>query len=90
VEPCCADHRRAAHDRRPPAGRNIDYSRDALARAGIPATSVMLISKPYMQRRAYATIRKAWPEVDPVGASEDISVIAVVEPWAPPTGSEQW
>jgi hypothetical protein len=33
----------------------------------------MLISKPYMQRRAYATIRKAWPEVEPVCASEDIT-----------------
>jgi uncharacterized SAM-binding protein YcdF (DUF218 family) len=54
-------------------GQNIDYSRDALAGAGIPVTSVMLISKPYMQRRAYATIRKAWPEAEPVCASEDIS-----------------
>src|SRR5579862_5743509 len=33
-------------------GQNIDYSRKALAQAGIPVTSVMLISKPYMQRRA--------------------------------------
>jgi uncharacterized SAM-binding protein YcdF (DUF218 family) len=54
-------------------GQNIDYSRAALAEAGILVTSVMLISKPYMQRRAYATIRKAWPEVEPVCASEDIS-----------------
>jgi uncharacterized SAM-binding protein YcdF (DUF218 family) len=54
-------------------GQNIDYSRQALAGAGIPVTSVMLISKPYMQRRAYATIRKAWPEAEPVCASEDIS-----------------
>jgi uncharacterized SAM-binding protein YcdF (DUF218 family) len=54
-------------------GQNIDYSRHALAGAGIPVTSVMLICKPYMQRRAYATIRKAWPEVEPVCASEDIT-----------------
>jgi len=54
-------------------GQNIDYSRAALAAAGIPVTSVMLISKPYMQRRAYATIRKAWSEVEPVCASEDIT-----------------
>jgi uncharacterized SAM-binding protein YcdF (DUF218 family) len=54
-------------------GQNIDYSRQALADAGIPVTSVMLISKPYMQRRAYATIRKAWPEAAPVCVSEDIS-----------------
>lgn len=54
-------------------GQNIDYSRDLLAGAGIPVNSVMLMSKPYMQRRAYATIRKAWPEVEPVCASEDIT-----------------
>jgi uncharacterized SAM-binding protein YcdF (DUF218 family) len=54
-------------------GQNIDYSRDLLAEAAIPVTSVMLISKPYMQRRAYATTRKAWPEVEPVCASEDIT-----------------
>ena len=54
-------------------GQNIDHSRHALAGAGIPLTSVMLISKPYMQRRAYATIRKAWPEIETVCASEDIS-----------------
>jgi uncharacterized SAM-binding protein YcdF (DUF218 family) len=54
-------------------GQNIDYSRHALAGAGVPVTSVMLLSKPYMQRRAYATIRKAWPEVEPVCASEDIA-----------------
>ena len=40
-----------------------------LAAAGIPPTSVMLISKPYMQRRAYATNRTAWPEVEPVCSS---------------------
>jgi len=53
-------------------GQNIDLSRRALAAAGVPVTSVMPISKPYMQRRAYATIRKSWPEVDVVCASEDL------------------
>jgi uncharacterized SAM-binding protein YcdF (DUF218 family) len=54
-------------------GPNIGYSRQALADAGIPVTSVMLISKPYMQRRAYATIRTAWPEAEPVCASENVT-----------------
>ncbi len=53
-------------------GQNIDLSRRALAAAGVSVTSAMLISKPYMQRRAYATIRKSWPEVDVVCASEDL------------------
>lgn len=52
-------------------GENIDFSRRVVADAGIRADSVMLITKPYMQRRAYATMRKRWPEPDVVCASED-------------------
>ena len=55
-------------------GQNIEFSRRALAAAGIEVTSVMLISKPYMERRAYATARKTWPEVDTVCASEHQSL----------------
>lgn len=54
-------------------GQNIDYSRAALRGAGITTDSVLLISKPYMQRRAYATTRKRWPEVQPVCASEPLT-----------------
>jgi len=55
-------------------GQNISRSRRALAGAGITPGSVMLISKPYMQRRAYATARKLWPEVSVVCVSEDLSL----------------
>jgi uncharacterized SAM-binding protein YcdF (DUF218 family) len=55
-------------------GQNIAFSRDLLRSRGVEATSVMLISKPYMQRRSYATARKAWPEVDIVCASEDLTL----------------
>lgn len=55
-------------------GQNIEFSRRALDAAGIPVTSVMLISKPYMQRRAYATMRKNWPGPDVVCASENLSL----------------
>jgi uncharacterized SAM-binding protein YcdF (DUF218 family) len=54
-------------------GQNIEFSRRVLATAGISVDSVMLISKPYMERRAYATVRKAWPEPDVVCASEGLS-----------------
>jgi uncharacterized SAM-binding protein YcdF (DUF218 family) len=55
-------------------GQNISYSRQALTDAGITPGSVMLISKPYMQRRAYATARHLWPEVSVVCMSEDLSL----------------
>jgi uncharacterized SAM-binding protein YcdF (DUF218 family) len=44
--------------------QNLTYSRTVLEDAGIRPTSVLLISRPYQQRRAYATCRKVWPEVD--------------------------
>ncbi|MEW2212368.1 YdcF family protein [Streptomyces globisporus] len=50
-------------------GENIRLSRALLAEAGVSVTSVLLISKPYEERRAYATARALWPEVDIVSAS---------------------
>jgi uncharacterized SAM-binding protein YcdF (DUF218 family) len=53
-------------------GQNMTFSRQVLAEHGLHPESVLLISMPYMQRRAYATCRKVWPEVDIVCASEPI------------------
>lgn len=54
-------------------GQNIGFSREALENAGVEVTTVLLISMPYMQRRAYATCRKLWPEVTPVCVSQPLS-----------------
>lgn len=53
-------------------GQNIERSRAVLGEAGIQVDSVLLISKPYMQRRAYVTCRKLWPEVTPVCAAQPV------------------
>ncbi|WP_239118295.1 YdcF family protein [Paractinoplanes ferrugineus] len=53
-------------------GENITLSRDVLAAAGVHPRSVMLICRPFDQRRAFATCRKLWPAVDPVCASQTI------------------
>ncbi|MFJ8042287.1 YdcF family protein [Kitasatospora sp. NPDC096147] len=50
-------------------GDNIRFSRELLDKAGVKVSSVLLVSKPYEERRAYATARKLWPEVDIVSAS---------------------
>ncbi|MFI6708395.1 ElyC/SanA/YdcF family protein [Nonomuraea sp. NPDC050478] len=55
-------------------GQNIGLSRQVLADAGIEPDSVLLISKPYMERRAYATARKVWPEVEVMCASEPLDL----------------
>jgi uncharacterized SAM-binding protein YcdF (DUF218 family) len=50
-------------------GQNITYSRELLETAGVNVSSVLLVSKPYEQRRAYATARKLWPGVEIVCTS---------------------
>jgi uncharacterized SAM-binding protein YcdF (DUF218 family) len=50
-------------------GENITFSRDLLEAADVPVTSVLLVSKPYEERRAYATACKLWPDVEFVSAS---------------------
>jgi uncharacterized SAM-binding protein YcdF (DUF218 family) len=54
-------------------GENITRSRDALHKAGIHPASVLLISLPYMERRAYATCRRAWPEVEAICSSQPLT-----------------
>lgn len=52
--------------------QNLTNSRQVLAEAGVRPESVMLISRPYQQRRAYATCRKVWPEIDVVCSSQPL------------------
>ncbi|WP_370420825.1 YdcF family protein [Streptomyces sp. QH1-20] len=54
-------------------GQNITFSREALRTAGVQVETAMLVSLPYMERRAYATCRKVWPEIDIVCASARMS-----------------
>jgi uncharacterized SAM-binding protein YcdF (DUF218 family) len=56
-------------------GQNIAFTRDLLADIEISVGSVLLISKPYMERRAFATCQKMWPEVEVVCASEPIELV---------------
>ncbi|MFJ6843567.1 YdcF family protein [Streptomyces griseoluteus] len=53
-------------------GQNITLSREVLAAAGITPATVMLVCKPYMERRSYATARRLWPGVEFLCASEPL------------------
>ncbi|MCT9933181.1 YdcF family protein [Planotetraspora sp. A-T 1434] len=55
-------------------GQNISRTRELLSERGIEVRSAILISKPYQQRRAYATSRKLWPEIEITCASLPISL----------------
>ncbi|MFJ4440007.1 YdcF family protein [Streptomyces sp. NPDC088923] len=45
-------------------GENITLSRELLESRGVEVRSALLVCKPYEERRAYATVRQVWPEVD--------------------------
>lgn len=60
-------------------GENIRFSRALLAERGIGVSSVLLVSKPYEERRAYATARKFWPEVEVVSASAPMTLAEYVD-----------
>ncbi|MFI5723531.1 YdcF family protein [Streptomyces cyaneofuscatus] len=54
-------------------GQNIRFARQVLEDAGSRVDSVLLVCMPYMQRRAYATCRRQWPEVEVCCASQKVS-----------------
>lgn len=54
--------------------QNLIYAREMLAARDVQVASVLLMSRPYQQRRAFATCRKVWPEVDMVCASRPLSL----------------
>ncbi|PRY29183.1 YdcF family protein [Umezawaea tangerina] len=55
-------------------GDNIRLSHLLLDKHGIMPTTVLLVSKPYMQRRAFATCGAVWPEVNVVCSSEELAL----------------
>lgn len=62
VEPCARN-----------TGENIRFSRTLIEEAGVEVSSVLLISKPYEERRAHATARELWPGVEFVSASQPMT-----------------
>ena len=43
-------------------GENIDFTRQLLADRGLDPQTFIVVQKPYMERRSYATFRKRWPD----------------------------
>lgn len=45
-------------------GENVIFTKNLLDEKGIDPKDFILVHKPYMERRAYATFRRYWPEKD--------------------------
>ncbi|HEX7332331.1 MAG TPA: YdcF family protein [Pyrinomonadaceae bacterium] len=54
-------------------GENIAFTRRLLADNGLSPHSFIIVQKPYMERRSYATFRKLWPEKDLIVTSPQVS-----------------
>ena len=57
-------------------GENVLFTRRLLAERGLDPHRFILVQKPYMERRAYATFRKVWPEKSLVVTSPRTSLDA--------------
>ena len=56
-------------------GQNITNSKNLLHQRGISPTIVALICMPYMERRAWATCKAQWPQVEPwcISSGQDLA-----------------
>lgn|GEM_PF-53060 len=54
-------------------GENILFVKKLLQEQGLDLTSFILVQKPYMERRTYATFRKQWPGAECLVTSPTIS-----------------
>ncbi len=54
-------------------GENVAFTRALLAERGLHPQSFILVQKPYMERRTYATFRKVWPEKTAIVTSPRVS-----------------
>jgi uncharacterized SAM-binding protein YcdF (DUF218 family) len=54
-------------------GENILFTQRLLAEKGLDPQSFLVVQKPYMERRSYATFKKHWPEKKLIVTSPQIS-----------------
>jgi uncharacterized SAM-binding protein YcdF (DUF218 family) len=53
-------------------GENIAFTRQLLARNGLDPNTFILVQKPFMERRTFATFAKSWPEKEFIVTSPPI------------------
>lgn len=55
-------------------GENIIFSKKLLVEKGFDPKSFIVVQKPYMERRSYATFKKHWTDKDIISTSPQISL----------------
>lgn len=54
-------------------GENIEFTKRLVAERGLDLHRFIVVQKPYMERRAFATFRKLWPDKEVVVTSPQVS-----------------
>ena len=54
-------------------GENVRFTKQLLAEKRIDPSTFILVQKPYMERRSYATFKKVWPEKEVLVTSPQVS-----------------
>ena len=54
-------------------GENIEFTKRLLAERGLDLQRFIVVQKPYMERRAFATFRKLWPDKEVVVTSPQVT-----------------
>jgi uncharacterized SAM-binding protein YcdF (DUF218 family) len=57
-------------------GENIQFTRKLLTERQLDPQRCIVVQKPYMERRSYATFKKLWPEMDLIVTSPRVSLDA--------------
>jgi uncharacterized SAM-binding protein YcdF (DUF218 family) len=68
------DERILVETRSTNTGENVRFTRRLLEERGLDPESFILVQKPYMERRAYATFKRYWPEKRAVVTSPQFSL----------------
>ena len=58
--------------------QNFELTRKLLVARGAGVQSAIVMSRPYQQRRAYATAKRVWPDLDVICASDPLDLTAYV------------
>jgi uncharacterized SAM-binding protein YcdF (DUF218 family) len=55
-------------------GENVLFTRQLLTDRGLDPRTFIVVQKPYMERRSYATFRKVWPEKEVIVTSPQVAL----------------
>jgi uncharacterized SAM-binding protein YcdF (DUF218 family) len=60
-------------------GENIRFTRQLLVDRGLSLDSFIVVQKPYMERRSYATFKQVWPEAEIIVTSPQVGFADYLE-----------